>query len=215
MLTFCLFLGFDVTTLTEASSLAWVGGVATIAAVFLVVLVGSRNNRERERRLEEPTGSKNPGRQLVRVLRDGREQQIDVQQVVVGDVVLLKPGEVIPCDGIFLSGDNISCDESGMTGHTDDIMKASYDDCIAQARRIVRIDYGNLESNRPQGRTSPSGLNLPDQDCFLVSGSKILTGTVCYLVTAVGKHCRNGRIITGRRLVSTGVIVLLILTIHE
>ncbi|KAH9957422.1 hypothetical protein BC827DRAFT_656953 [Russula dissimulans] len=204
ILTFCLFLGLDITPLAEASPLDWVGVVATIAAVLIVNLVGSRNDWERERQLEDFSGEdKNPERRLVKVLRDGSEQQIGVQQVVVGDVVVLKSGEVIPCDGIFLSGNgnNIFCDESGMTGHTDDIMKASYDDCIARARarRPVRVDYGNSGNNRLQGRTNFPSTNLTDQDCFLVSGSRILTGTVSYVVTAVGKHCRNGRIIAALR----------------
>jgi len=33
--------------------------------------------------------------------------RIDVHNVVVGDIVLFEPGEVIPCDGIFLSGHNV------------------------------------------------------------------------------------------------------------
>ncbi|KAH8985212.1 hypothetical protein EDB92DRAFT_1818751 [Lactarius akahatsu] len=40
-------------------------------------------------------------------IRDGGEWQIDIHEVIVGDVVLLEPGEVIPCNGVFLSGHNI------------------------------------------------------------------------------------------------------------
>lgn len=35
------------------------------------------------------------------------------QDVVVGDIALLEPGEIVPCDGVFLSGHNCRCDESG------------------------------------------------------------------------------------------------------
>ena len=54
-----------------------------------------------------------------------------LQQVVVGDIALLEPGEVVPCDGIFLSGHNVKCDESGATGESDAIRKLPYADCIA------------------------------------------------------------------------------------
>lgn len=44
---------------------------------------------------------------IIKVVRDGIEQTIDVQDIVVGDVVLFESGEIIPCDGIFLSGCNV------------------------------------------------------------------------------------------------------------
>jgi len=53
------------------------------------------------------------------------------QEIVVGDVALLEPGEIVPCDGIFLSGHNVKCDESAATGESDAIKKASYTDCLA------------------------------------------------------------------------------------
>ena len=36
----------------------------------------------------------------------GNPSDTIVQDVVVGDIVLLEPGEVIPCNGVFLSGHN-------------------------------------------------------------------------------------------------------------
>jgi magnesium-transporting ATPase (P-type) len=42
------------------------------------------------------------------------------QEVVVGDVALLEPGEIVPCDGVLLSGHNVKCDESAATGVTGD-----------------------------------------------------------------------------------------------
>jgi len=49
---------------------------------------------------------------------------------VVGDVALLEPGEIVPCNGIFLSGHNIRCNELAATGKSDAIKKASYTDYI-------------------------------------------------------------------------------------
>jgi len=53
------------------------------------------------------------------------------QEVVVGDVALLGPGKIVPCDGTFLSGHNIKCDESAANGESDAIKKASYTECLA------------------------------------------------------------------------------------
>ncbi len=51
------------------------------------------------------------------VLRDGREQLIPAEKVVVGDVVLVRPGQKIPVDGVILEG-STALDESALTGES-------------------------------------------------------------------------------------------------
>lgn len=51
------------------------------------------------------------------VIRDGREQEIAVEEVTVGDVVVVKPGQSIPVDGVILEG-STSVDESALTGES-------------------------------------------------------------------------------------------------
>jgi len=50
-----------------------------------------------------------------RVVRDGVEQEIDIEQVVVGDRVRIRPGEKVPVDGRVVEGES-SIDESLVTG---------------------------------------------------------------------------------------------------
>jgi Cu+-exporting ATPase len=52
-----------------------------------------------------------------RVRRDGREIEVRAADVVVGDVVIVRPGERIPVDGIVLEGDT-HADESLITGES-------------------------------------------------------------------------------------------------
>ncbi|MBS3054453.1 MAG: copper-translocating P-type ATPase, partial [Candidatus Aenigmarchaeota archaeon] len=51
------------------------------------------------------------------VIRKGKEISIDVGDVKAGDVVMVKPGEKIPVDGVLLSGES-SVDESMITGES-------------------------------------------------------------------------------------------------
>jgi len=51
------------------------------------------------------------------VIRDGKEIQIQIKDVVVGDIVVVKPGQKIPVDGIVISGIS-SVDESMITGES-------------------------------------------------------------------------------------------------
>ena len=52
-----------------------------------------------------------------RVLRDGAELDIPVEEVLAGDTVVVRPGEKIPVDGVLLEG-NSSIDESMITGES-------------------------------------------------------------------------------------------------
>ncbi|WP_298473721.1 heavy metal translocating P-type ATPase [Psychrobacillus sp. FSL K6-4046] len=51
------------------------------------------------------------------VLRDGSELMIPIEEVLVGDTILVKPGEKIPVDGIVVDG-NSAVDESMLTGES-------------------------------------------------------------------------------------------------
>jgi len=48
---------------------------------------------------------------------------ISVFDVVVGDILLLEPGDIVSADGVFLEGHNLKCDESNATGESDAVKK--------------------------------------------------------------------------------------------
>jgi P-type Cu+ transporter len=64
-----------------------------------------------------------------RVVRDGLEVEIAVDDVRVGDVVLVKPGETIPVDGVVVEGRS-AIDESMLTGESLPVEKKSGDPVI-------------------------------------------------------------------------------------
>lgn len=63
------------------------------------------------------------------VLRDGVEVSIPVEEVVTGDIVLVKPGEKIPVDGMVIQGTS-SVDESMLTGESIPVTKKEGDAVI-------------------------------------------------------------------------------------
>ena len=112
----------------------WVEGVAIVVAIIIVVMVGSVNDWQKERQFTKLNEKRED--RTVKVIRGGQEMLINVKDVVVGDVCLLEPGEIVPVDGIFLRGHNVRCDESGATGESDAIKKSSYMDCIDERDRL-------------------------------------------------------------------------------
>lgn len=66
---------------------------------------------------------------MARVVRDGIEQDIPFEEVLVGDIVVVRPGEKIPVDGMVLSG-NSSVDESMITGESIPVEKQAGDEVI-------------------------------------------------------------------------------------
>ena len=50
------------------------------------------------------------------VLRDGREKEIDSEEIVTGDVIFLKPGDKIPADARLLEAKNLKVNQSALTG---------------------------------------------------------------------------------------------------
>ena len=64
-----------------------------------------------------------------RIIRDGEEVEIAVEDVVIGDTVLVRPGEKIPVDGEIIEGQS-AVDESMLTGESLPVDKASGDTVI-------------------------------------------------------------------------------------
>ena len=57
------------------------------------------------------------------VLRDGREQQIDPGEMVVGDIVVVHPGDQIVVDGPVMGDGHVEIDESLLTGESDLVLR--------------------------------------------------------------------------------------------
>ncbi len=61
----------------------------------------------------------------VTVKRDGKEVNVDINQLVPGDVMILSAGDVIPADCRFIEVDNLTVDESSLTGESVAVVKTA------------------------------------------------------------------------------------------
>jgi Cu+-exporting ATPase len=60
------------------------------------------------------------------VIRDGNEYEVPIEEVEIGHIILVRPGEKIPVDGVVLDG-NTSIDESMLTGESIPVEKKAGD----------------------------------------------------------------------------------------
>ncbi len=66
-----------------------------------------------------------------RVLRDGVWQEIDAWQLVPGDLIRIRLGDVIPADVMLVEGDYLSVDQSALTGESLPVNKGAGDDAFS------------------------------------------------------------------------------------
>lgn len=160
----------SVTATDGEARVQWVEGVAIIVAILIVVIVGAANDWQKERQFVKLNKKKED--RYVKVSRSGKTVEISIFDVQVGEVMHLEPGDLIPVDGIFISGHNVKCDESSATGESDLLHKTSGNDV-----------YRAIEENE----------SLKKMDPFIISGSKVSEGVGTFLVTAVGVHSSYGK----------------------
>jgi hypothetical protein len=64
------------------------------------------------------------------IIKDGVEKSVDVSDLVKGDIVLVRPGEAIPVDGIIIEGSSL-VDQSAITGESIAVNKGIGDEVIS------------------------------------------------------------------------------------
>ncbi|KAJ6118387.1 hypothetical protein N7471_013854 [Penicillium samsonianum] len=149
----------------------WVEGVAICVAILIVTVVTAANDWQKEKQFAK-LNKRNNDRD-VKAIRSGKSVMISIYDIMVGDVLHLEPGDSIPADGVLISGYAVKCDESSVTGESDQVKKTN-------GHRVWRCIT--------EGRANKT------LDPFLVSGSKVLEGVGTYLVTGVGPFSTYGRL---------------------
>lgn len=160
----------------ENPPIQWVEGVAIVVAIVVVVVVGSLNDYQKERQFVKLNKKKQD--RNVNVIRSGKSQELSIYDILVGDVVLLEPGDMVPVDGIFIEGHNVKCDESQATGESDLIRKRPADEVFAA------IENGD---------------SLKKMDPFILSGAQVTEGVGSFLVTSTGVNSSYGKILMSLR----------------
>ena len=151
---------------------AWVEGVAIIIAILIVVSAGALNDWKKEKQFDKLNKIKED--RTVTVIRSGSPIRVPIDSILVGDLVRLEAGDVLPADGIVVSGHSIVCDESSATGESDQLRKTAAD-----------VAWKAIENNEPMKKIDP----------FIISGAQVTEGVGSFLVTSTGVNSSHGKLL--------------------
>ena len=62
------------------------------------------------------------------MIRNNSMTQVQVGEIVVGDILLVKYGDLLPADGLVLNSNDLKIDESSLTGESDQVTEFFFKD---------------------------------------------------------------------------------------
>lgn len=90
--------------------------IGIFLAIFLATTVGFYFELDAAKKFKVLTAMNDD--QPVKVRREGRVTEIPRREVVVGDIIIVEPGDEVPADARLISATNLQIDESTLTGET-------------------------------------------------------------------------------------------------
>ncbi|MDP3882687.1 MAG: HAD-IC family P-type ATPase [Candidatus Staskawiczbacteria bacterium] len=106
-----------------------------------------------------------------KVFRSGLEKEIDSEELVPGDVVLLRAGDKVPADGRIIECKNLKINESSLTGEW-------------------------LAVEKAPSTSLPEGASVAEKTNMVFMGTIVEEGTAEILITSTGVHTEIGAIVT-------------------
>ena len=143
-------------------------------SIIIVVLVLISGGIRFIQELRSDRAASNLSRLIVNtatVIREGVEQELPIDEIVVGDIVKLSAGDMIPADVLLLESRDFFVQQSGLTGESDAVEKI----CLSKS------DGQNLDS-------------LLETESLAFMGTNVISGRATALVLVVGDDTMMGAI---------------------
>eukprot|EP01103_Thecamoeba_quadrilineata_P002746 TRINITY_DN12642_c0_g1_i1.p1 TRINITY_DN12642_c0_g1~~TRINITY_DN12642_c0_g1_i1.p1 ORF type:complete len:989 (-),score=241.99 TRINITY_DN12642_c0_g1_i1:45-3011(-) len=122
-------------SIPEERKTGWIEGTAILLAVVIIVTVVSMNDYNKEKQFRKLSAVKDA--QSIKVKRAGNDTLVSIFDLQVGDLVILENGDSIPADGMFVSGFDLSVDESSMTGESELVQKDQRNNLLLSNTKVM------------------------------------------------------------------------------
>ncbi len=139
--------------------------VIIVSIVVCNGIIGAIQESKAEKAIEALKNITSP---TALVIRDGKKINIDSRLLVEGDVVIVKAGDVVPCDIRVIDSTELSCEESSLTGESLPVYKTAHE---IYPPNVVLAERKNMLFS----------------GCFVTSGYGRGIATACGMNTQIGK----------------------------
>ncbi|XP_042428226.1 probable calcium-transporting ATPase 8, plasma membrane-type isoform X1 [Zingiber officinale] len=119
ILMICALISIVVGLATEGWPKGMYDGLGIVLSIFLVVIVTSISDYRQSLQFRDLEKEKK--KIFIQVTRDGYRQRVSIYDLVVGDIVNLSIGDIVPADGLYISGYALLIDESSMSGESEPV----------------------------------------------------------------------------------------------
>ena len=155
-------------TISDKKKTGWFDGASVLFAVIVVVSVESFTNWQKEKKFFELNNLKNTAI-FFKTIRNKEKVNIKSEDLLVGDIICISLGDVIPADLLVIESNKLKIDESSLTGESNSVSKDSFEECI---------------SNPLKKNISP----------IILAGTDCVEGNGKALVIGVGEKSTKGKI---------------------
>ncbi|WP_037372943.1 calcium-translocating P-type ATPase, PMCA-type [Anaerovorax odorimutans] len=148
------------------------GNVESTLVIFFVIILnailGTIQHFKAEKSLQSLKDLSSP---KAKVIRDGKREVIDSKDIVVGDIVVLEAGDLVPADGRIIENYSLQVNESALTGESEGVTKTEE---IIESEDVA----------------------LGDQKNMVFSSSLVTYGRASIVITSTGMNTELGKIAT-------------------
>lgn len=164
------FKDFLIVILFIAAGIAfWADKMTDVYIILAVILFNAIMGFTQEYKAEKAIAAiKSLEQKKATVLRDGKEKEIPAEDVVPGDIIILKEGSTVPADGRILQGKELRTSEASLTGESMPVEK----------------------NTEPTEEGAPIG----DRTNMVWKSTNVVNGTGRAVVTAIGNKTEIGKI---------------------
>ena len=155
-------------TISDQKKTGWFDGASVLFAVFVVVSVESFTNWQKEKKFFELNNLKKTT-VFFKTIRNKVKENIKSDDLLVGDIIFISIGDVIPADLLVIESNGIKIDESSLTGESEPVLKETFEDCI----------------------TNPFKKNISP---IILAGTDCIEGNGKAMVIGVGEKSTKGKI---------------------
>ena len=151
------------------NNIDYLDGISIIIAIVVVVMVGSITNYKKEMKFHSLNDFQQKSAKY-NVIRSGINQYVTSDELLVGDLIKVNYGEILPADMILIEGNGLKIDESSLTGESNSVSKKSYEECLEELLNKKKEPSSNL----------------------LFCGTNVVEGNGSAIVVAIGEYSHKG-----------------------